>query len=102
MPAEFGFNQRAAHDAGADRCTEREFLVLCLIAEGFTNAEIACRLYISRQSVALHVTQLLRTLGARSRAELVARAYCDGILPLGIWPPVLLPPRLSLVTAGPA
>jgi DNA-binding NarL/FixJ family response regulator len=97
MPAEAAFDLPAAHDTSADRYIEREFLVLCFIAEGLTNAEIAHRLYISRQAVALHVTQMLRASGARSRAELVARAYCGGILPVGIWPPAQLPPCLSMV-----
>jgi DNA-binding CsgD family transcriptional regulator len=42
---------------------------------------------VSRHTVAQHIAQMLHRSGARSRAELVARAYCAGILPTDIWPP---------------
>lgn len=69
------------------RYTERESAILCLIATGLTNIEIAVKLHISRYTVAQHIAEMLRAAGARSRAELVARAYCGGILRLGTWPP---------------
>lgn len=69
------------------RYTEREFTILCLVAEGLTNVETAARLHISRHTVAQHIAEMLRAAGARSRAELVARAYCGGVLRAGTWPP---------------
>jgi DNA-binding CsgD family transcriptional regulator len=67
--------------------TRRETAIICLIAEGLTNAEAGRRLHISRHTVAQHIAELLHRAGASSRAELVARAYCGGILSTEAWPP---------------
>ena len=82
--------------------TERESSILCLIAAGFTNGEAAAELHISRHTVAQHVAEMLRTTGARSRAELVARAYCGGILRAGHWPPRLRTKRGDLSAVRPS
>jgi DNA-binding NarL/FixJ family response regulator len=71
----------------AIRITNREGAILCLIARGFTNEEIARDLCISSHTVAQHVAGMLRRWPARSRSELVARAYSVGILRIGTWPP---------------
>ena len=58
----------------ADRDTEltaREQQVLDLVAEGLSNGQIAERLYISRKTVSVHVSAILRKLGAASRTEAV-------------------------------
>jgi DNA-binding CsgD family transcriptional regulator len=81
----------------AFQLTKRQRLILYLVAEGLTNAEIARRLHISAHTVAQHIAEMLRAVGARCRAELVARAYCDGMLPVGIWPPS--PPEARRGTA---
>jgi DNA-binding CsgD family transcriptional regulator len=65
----------------------REAAILCLIAGGFTNLQMARKLHISRHTVAQHIAEMLRRAPAANRAELVARAYAVGILPVGIWPP---------------
>jgi DNA-binding NarL/FixJ family response regulator len=54
--------------------TPRETEVLALVADGLSNKEIARRLEISLHTVKFHVESLLRKLGARSRAEAVAKA----------------------------
>ena len=53
--------------------TPRETEVLAAISEGFSNKEIARRLEISLHTVKFHIESLLRKLGARSRAEAVAK-----------------------------
>jgi len=53
--------------------TPRETEVLVLISDGLSNKEIARRLEISLHTVKFHIESLLRKLGARSRAEAVAK-----------------------------
>lgn len=52
----------------------RESQVLTLVAQGRDNHEIARSLYLSVKTVQNHVSALLTKTGARTRAELVARA----------------------------
>jgi non-specific serine/threonine protein kinase len=54
--------------------TRRELDVLCLVAEGWTDREIANALFISRRTVSTHVSHLLAKLGVCSRRQAVARA----------------------------
>jgi DNA-binding NarL/FixJ family response regulator len=52
----------------------RESEVLALVAQGRDNPEIARAMYLSVKTVQNHVSALLAKTGARTRAELVARA----------------------------
>jgi DNA-binding NarL/FixJ family response regulator len=54
--------------------SRRQLEVLELVARGMSNAEIAERLGISRQTVKNHLTVVMRSLGARRRGEAVAAA----------------------------
>jgi DNA-binding NarL/FixJ family response regulator len=67
--------------------TRREATIICLVAQGLTNGQIAGKLLISRHTVAQHIAEMLRRWQARSRCELVARAYSSGLLTAGVWPP---------------
>ncbi|GAA1787800.1 response regulator transcription factor [Planosporangium flavigriseum] len=49
--------------------TPREREVAALIAEGLTNAELARRLYISKKTAAVHVSNILAKLGLSSRTQ---------------------------------
>jgi DNA-binding NarL/FixJ family response regulator len=60
--------------------TEREHEVTRLVAEGLTNSEIAGRLVISPLTAKTHVSNVLRKLGCRDRAALVALAYECGLV----------------------
>ena len=53
--------------------TPRETEVLNVIADGLSNKEIGRRMDISLHTVKFHIESLLRKLGARSRAEAVAK-----------------------------
>jgi LuxR family transcriptional regulator, maltose regulon positive regulatory protein len=53
----------------AESLTKREREVLQLIAEGLTNIEIATRLFLTLATVKVHVRNILRKLGVRSRTE---------------------------------
>ena len=54
--------------------TSREMDVFLLVARGFSNAEIASRLYISPKTVETHVASLVAKTGQAGRRELVAHA----------------------------
>ena len=68
-----GFAQMAEPSART-LFTPRELEVLAAIGDGLTNKMIARRLQISPHTVKFHVESLLKKLGARSRAEAVAKA----------------------------
>jgi DNA-binding NarL/FixJ family response regulator len=63
--------------------TERERDVLVEVGGGYTNAEIAERLYISPLTVKTHVSRVLAKLDARDRAQLVVVAYETGLVTPG-------------------
>jgi DNA-binding CsgD family transcriptional regulator len=54
--------------------TSREMDVFLLVARGFSNAEIASRLFISPKTVETHVASLVAKTGQTGRRELVAHA----------------------------
>jgi DNA-binding CsgD family transcriptional regulator len=53
--------------APADELTAREVEVLCLLAQGFTNAQMAERLVISPRTIHAHVRSIYSKLGIPSR-----------------------------------
>lgn len=63
-----------------DDLTEREQEVLRLLAEGFSNDEIADQLVISKHTVARHRENLMRKLNLHSRGELVKYAIRRGLI----------------------
>ncbi|WP_308195523.1 helix-turn-helix transcriptional regulator [Agromyces cavernae] len=58
----------------AAELTARERQVLELIAEGLSNRQIGERLFISAKTASVHVSAILRKLGAATRAEAAYRA----------------------------
>lgn len=60
--------------------TRRELDVLCLVAEGWTDREIADALFISRRTASTHVSRLLAKLDVGSRRQAVARARDRNLL----------------------
>jgi two-component system response regulator NreC len=60
--------------------TEREREILKLVAEGYTNNQIAERLVISPKTVDTHRTHIMDKLNLHSRAELVKYAIRRGLL----------------------
>jgi len=62
------------------RLTPRELEVLALLAQGFKNAEIAARLFISERTVKFHVGSILAKLEAQNRTEAARIAVRRGLV----------------------
>lgn len=73
-------SQSQSQGSGAAHLTEREREILKLIAEGFSNGEIADRLVISPSTVHSHRANLMRKLELGSRHELVQYARQKGLI----------------------
>lgn len=69
-------------DTAAERSplTEREIGVLRLVAEGYSNQEIAERLTISQNTVANHLRNILDKTHARNRAAAASYAVREGLV----------------------
>jgi DNA-binding NarL/FixJ family response regulator len=63
--------------------TPRETDVLRALAGGFSNAEIARRLYLSEATVKAHITHVLSKLGVRDRLQAAVFAYESGLVQPG-------------------
>jgi DNA-binding NarL/FixJ family response regulator len=82
--AEFAARRDPAEPPAAlAELTEREREIMRLVAQGLSNAEIAGRLVISPLTAKTHVSNVLRKLGCRDRAALVALAYEAGLIAPG-------------------
>jgi len=60
--------------------TDRELEVLCHLAQGLTNREIADLLCIGHETVKTHVSRVLNKLGTRSRTEAALYAWREGLV----------------------
>jgi DNA-binding CsgD family transcriptional regulator len=59
--------------------TRREYDVLCLVAEGRSNGQIARELFISTKTASVHVSNILRKLGVTNRREAADYARLHGV-----------------------
>lgn len=80
-PGSGDLNSAAASPAG--QLTQREREVLILVAEGYTNKNIAEKLFISERTVNCHRTSFMRKLSLRNASEVTLFAIQQGILPVG-------------------
>jgi two-component system response regulator DevR len=60
--------------------TELQTRVLRLIAEGYSNREIAERVHLSENTVKTHVQEIFRRLEVRNRVEAALRATREGLV----------------------
>ncbi|HET8839922.1 MAG TPA: response regulator transcription factor [Ktedonobacteraceae bacterium] len=72
--------QRVSQAPGHE-LTEREREVLALIARGFTNKQIAEKLYVSEKTARNHVSHILEKLGMTRRSEAAAYAVEHRLVP---------------------
>jgi DNA-binding NarL/FixJ family response regulator len=75
----------AAHLAehmGDDALTPREVEVLKHLAEGNRNKDIGARLFISEETVKVHIKHIMEKLGASDRTQAVAIAIRRGVIQL--------------------
>lgn len=73
---------RLAEHVGGELLSQREIEVLRHVAEGNKNWEIAERLFISEETVKVHIKHIMEKLGAGDRTEAVAIAVRRGIIQL--------------------
>lgn len=69
-----------ARPALKEPLTAREEQILFAFTEGLTDREIAAELFLSRETVKQHVSQVLAKMNARNRTHAVALAYHLGLL----------------------
>jgi DNA-binding NarL/FixJ family response regulator len=74
-----GLDAPSADDAYA-KLSQREIQILRLIALGKSNKEIAAMLGVSANTVAVHRTNIMNTLGVHKAAELVLIAVKKGLV----------------------
>ncbi len=65
------------------RLTDREREVLCSLASGKSNAEVAMSLYVGEGTIKTHVSHILTKLGLRDRMQAVVFAYESGLITPG-------------------
>jgi DNA-binding NarL/FixJ family response regulator len=67
---------------GADRLTPRQMEVLRLLARGWTNAQIADELFLSRRTVHAHLREIFRKLDVSHRSAATRYAVDHGLAEL--------------------
>ncbi|MFF7941833.1 response regulator transcription factor [Nocardia gamkensis] len=72
--------QHTAPAESLDVLTAREREVVVHVAQGFSNDEIAERMYVSPLTIRTHVQRARTKLGARHRAQLVVIAFQTGLV----------------------
>ncbi len=77
-----GLENAASSSLEREPLTQRERQILTFIAEGNANKEIAARLNLSVNTVAVHRANLMQALGVHGTAELVMYAIRTGMVNL--------------------
>ena len=61
--------------------TRRELEILCLVAEGHSNSQLAAMLWVTEQTVKFHLSNIYRKLDVANRTEASRWAQLNGLLP---------------------
>lgn len=73
LPLQFSADERL------EQLTEREKVILRLLAEGRSNREIGQELYLTEKTIKQYVTAILQKLHVRNRVEAASLAYRAGL-----------------------
>lgn len=57
---------------------EKQLQIMRLVGEGYSNKEIASKIYLSENTVKTHLQEIFRKLGVRNRVEAALRASKEG------------------------
>jgi DNA-binding CsgD family transcriptional regulator len=79
IPGVYPLAARRVTTRDADGLTARERAIIAAVARGQSNREMAAALFISEKTAEWHVSNCLRKLGFRTRAELAAWAVASGL-----------------------
>jgi DNA-binding CsgD family transcriptional regulator len=74
------YQRREFSRRGPQSLTSRQRELLRLVAAGYTNSEIATRLYLSPTTVRKHLENIFQRLGVASRTAAVTLAFPEGLL----------------------
>jgi DNA-binding CsgD family transcriptional regulator len=74
------FRRSVADGHQPEKLSQREYDVVRLVALGSTGPEIAEELRIAHNTVRTHTRNAMEKVGARSRAQLVAKALGEGLV----------------------
>jgi len=80
LAAPFAAQERKRTGRGRPVVTDREAEVLRLVAQGYSNKEIAARLELSTKTIEVHKANAMRKLGLSGRIELLRYAVLQGWL----------------------
>ena len=72
--------QTAEPEEHADKLSSREQQVLAAVVNGLSNKEIAEQLFITETTVKLHVTNIYRKLGVKSRSQAIMKAVKEKLV----------------------
>jgi two-component system, NarL family, response regulator LiaR len=67
--------------SAAAELTRRELEILQLVAEGYSNAQLARKLWVTEQTVKFHLSNIYRKLDVANRTEASRWAQLHGLLP---------------------
>jgi early secretory antigenic target protein ESAT-6 len=70
-----------ATDGPASGLTKREIEILRLVAEGYSNSQLAKMLWVTEQTVKFHLSNIYRKLDVANRTEASRWAQLHGLLP---------------------